>query len=98
VVFHNYYFGRELPTLIRKLPPFLEATPRIIGGLQATVLTEEANLVEFYVDKVQVYTDNDAPFTWELQTKTGFHTLEVRAINNGTVSLDIIDFYMLLAP
>ena len=98
VVFHNYYFGREFPTLFRKFPLILEAPSRILGGLQVSVLTENTNAVEFYIDEVKMYTDNDAPFTWDLQTKTGFHTLEVRGVNNGTASLDIVDFYIFMAP
>jgi len=98
VVFHNYYRGREFPTLLRKLPLILEAAPRILGGLHVSVSVENTNTVEFYIDGVKMYTDTDAPFTWDLHTKTGFHTLEVRAINNGTISLDIIDFYILMNP
>jgi hypothetical protein len=45
-----------------------------------------------------MHTDTDAPFTWEFQTKTGFHTLEVTGINNDTASLDIVDFYILMNP
>ncbi len=95
VVFHNYYFGWEFPTLFRKLPLILEGPPRILGKLEVSVSAENTNTVEFYIDKVKMYTDNDAPFTWDIQTKTGFHTLEVQGINNGTVSLDIVDFYIL---
>lgn len=98
IVFHNYYLGKKFPTLVRKLPPFLEAAPRIIGRLQVTVQSTNTNRVEFYIDKVKMHTDNTAPFTWELQTKTGFHTLEVKGINNDTASLDIADFYILMNP
>jgi len=94
LIFHNYYFGREFPTIFRKLPFFLEASPRIFGSLQVKITAENTNQVEFYIDNIKQYTDDQAPFIWEIKAENGFHTLEVRAINDRNTSLGIIDLYI----
>ena len=92
---HTYLFGLRLPILIKKLP-IQKAAPRIIGNLIVNVATENSNRVEFYVDDVKQYIDDEAPFTWDLQATRGLHTLEVRAYNDNNMSIDLVDFYIFI--
>jgi hypothetical protein len=90
--FHTYLLGRGFSTLFTKLP-FQKAAARIIGSLEFQVTVENAHTVEFYIDDVLQHTDPEAPFTWEIETTTGLHTLEVRAYNDENTALGVIDFY-----
>ena len=90
--FHTYIFTREFSTIFKKLP-LQKAAARIVGKFEVEVSAENTNRVEFYVDDELCYIDNEEPFTWDLQTTRGLHTLEIRASNDHNTSLGIIDFY-----
>ncbi|PNX45770.1 MAG: hypothetical protein BV456_13175 [Thermoplasmata archaeon M8B2D] len=92
--FHTYVRGRAFSTLFRSLP-IQKAAARIIGDLTVQVTAENTNSVEFYLDSLIQYTDDEAPFTWELHASRGLHTLEVRATNGSNISLDLRDIYVL---
>jgi hypothetical protein len=92
--YYTYYNGRETPTLFRRLP-IQEAAPRILGDILVDVSVESTNYVEFYVDDIKQYTDTEPPFSWPLEVHKGLHTLEVRAINDNTTSIDLIDVFIL---
>jgi hypothetical protein len=94
--FHSYFFGIGLPTLLKKLP-IQKAAARIIGSLTVQVTAENTNSVEFFIDNVSKYVDTEAPFTWELDTTRGLHTLMVKATNDHNISsLDVEDLYVIL--
>jgi len=94
--YHTYIFGRELPTLLKKLP-LQKAAARILGPLAIQVTAENTNSVEFFIDDVLQSTDSEAPFTWDMQVSRGLHTLMVKATNeDNNSSLDIEDIYRLL--
>ena len=95
-IFHTYIQGVEFSTLFRNLKFFTKAAPRIIGALYIDVTAENTNQVEFYVDDIKSYTDDEPPFEWNLETSAGSHTLVVKASNEHTISLAIIDFYKLI--
>jgi hypothetical protein len=93
--FHTYLFGKGFPTLLRGLQ-LQKAAARIIGPLTITVTTEDTSSVEFFVDNTSKYVDAEAPFTWDLHTTHGLHTLMVKATDEqGNASLAIVDFYIL---
>ena len=94
-IFQTYFFGQEFTTLFKKIP-IQKASSRIFGNIIVEVTAENANQVEFYIDNVKQHTDDEVPFTWDLQTTRGLHTLEVRAINDQNTSLDIIDIYKII--
>ena len=93
--FQTYFFGQEFTTFFKKLP-IQKASPRIFGELIVEVTAENVNQVEFYIDNVKQHTDDEVPFTWDLQTTRGLHTLEIRAINDHNISVDIIDIYKII--
>ncbi len=93
--FQTYFFGQEFTTFFKKTP-IQKASPRIFGGLTVEVTAENVNQVEFYIDNVKQHTDDEVPFTWDLQTTRGLHTLEIRAINDHNISVDIIDIYKII--
>lgn len=90
---HTYILGREFQTIFKKLPIELAAA-RILGNLTVKVTAENTNNVEFFLDNVSQYIDDEAPFTWELQATHGLHTLEVRATNDYNTSIDFEDIYV----
>ncbi len=90
--FHTYFFGQEFKTIFRQL--LQEGAARIVGDLTVQVEAKNTNSVEFYIDDVKQHSDDEAPFTWDLQATRGLHTLEVRAYNDRNTSIDLIDFYM----
>jgi len=92
---HTYIFGRVFPTFFKKLP-IQTAAARILGNLKVEVTAENTNSVEFYIDAVKQHTDDEAPFTWDIQAIRGLHTLEVRAYNDHNTSIDLVDFYVFL--
>ena len=92
----SYVFGTEFSILLRSLPWYTEATPRIIGGYEIRVISDTASSVEFYVDEELVYTDNSHPFKWDLETEKGRHTLTVIGYNEYGSSMDIRDFYFII--
>jgi len=91
----TYVFGRKFKTILKQLP-LQKAAPRIIGKITAEVTVENTDIVEFYIDDVKKYIDDESPFTWDLQATRGFHTLEVRAYNDYNISLDLVDFYLFI--
>ena len=90
---HTYLFGRGFSTILKKLPLQIAAA-RIIGDIEVTVTAENTERVEFYVDEMLYHCDDEAPFTWDLETSSGLHTLEVRASTDENISLGIVDFYL----
>jgi hypothetical protein len=93
--FKTYLWGWEIPTIFKKLP-IQKAASRILGDLTVEVAAENTDSVEFYIDDIKQYVDDESPFTWDLQATRGIHTLEVRAYNNNNISIDIIDFYVFM--
>jgi hypothetical protein len=96
VYYHTYFFGREIPTLFKKLP-LQAAAARVIGPLTVKVTAENTISVEFFLDNVSQVIDSEAPFTWDLQASRGLHTIMVKATNDDNVSsLAILDIYKIL--
>ena len=89
----SYLFGIQFKTIFKKLP-LQKAAARIFGPLTIKVTAENTNKVEFYVDDVLQHTDDEAPFTWDLDVKRGLHTLKARASNGHNESIDLVDFYL----
>ena len=89
----TYLFGIQFKTIFKKLP-IQTASARIFGRLTIKVTAENTNEVEFYVDDALQHTDDEAPFTWDLDTTHGLHTLEARAKNEYNESIDLVDFYL----
>ena len=93
--YHTYFFGGEISTILKKLP-IQKAAARILGPLTVHVTAENANSVEFFIDDVSKYVDNEAPFSWTLEATRGLHTLTVKATNDDNISsLDIEDIYII---
>ena len=88
----SYLFGIQFKKIFKKLP-LQTATARIFGPLTIKVTAENTNEVEFYIDDILQYTDDEAPFEWDLDTTPGLHTLETRASNGSNESIDLVDFY-----
>jgi hypothetical protein len=93
VYFQTYLFGIQFKTIFKKLP-IQKAASRIFGSLTIEVTAENTNEVEFYVDEVLQHTDYEVPFTWDLDTTRGLHTLEARAKNENYESIDLVDIYL----
>lgn len=94
--YHTYLFGREIPTILKKLH-LQKAAARILGPLTVQIIAENTNSVEFFIDDVSQSIDTEAPFTWDLQASRGLHTLTVRVTNDHSVSsIDIEDIYVVL--
>ncbi len=91
-IYNTYLFGRELRQIFRNTP-LQEASPRILGSLKVEVEAENTNYIEFYIDDELKYTDFEKPFSWELETNRGLHTLKIHAYNSNNDSIDIIDIY-----
>jgi hypothetical protein len=93
--YHTYLFGTEIPTVLKKLP-LQKAAARILGPLTVQVTAENANSVEFFIDDMSQFVDTEAPFSWQLQTTQGLHTLKVKATNDhNNSSIDIVDIYLI---
>jgi hypothetical protein len=96
VYYHTYIVGLGFSTLIKKLP-LQAAAARIVGKLTVSVQAENTQQVEFFIDNVSQHIDTEAPFTWELQTTHGLHTLLAKATSpSGNVSIDVEDIYVIL--
>ena len=94
--YKTYFYGKDFSTFFKKLNFYTKAAPRIIGNLKIEVLVENTNYVEFYIDDIRSYIDNESPFKWDLETTNGLHTLTVKAFNKYNISIDIIDFYKII--
>lgn len=91
---HTYILGKEIPTLLKKLP-LQRAAARIFGPLTVQVTVENTESVEFHLDDILQYVDTEAPYTWDLHASRGLHTLSVKATTSHNVSsLDIEDIYV----
>ena len=90
---HTYIFGLGFPTIFRKLP-IQKAAARIFGDIKIKVEAENTNSIEFYIDDELFETDNEEPYTCNLETNKGLHTLKIIARNNNDISLDIEDFFV----
>ena len=95
VYLHTYINGLEFKTIFKDLP-IQRAASRIIGNLLVTIDAENTNMVEFYIDDVLIYTDNEPPFSWNLESTKGLHTLCVKAYNDNNMSIDIVDFFKII--
>jgi len=95
-IYHTYIFGREFPTLLRRIPFIQEGAPRIIGPLIVKVKAENTTRVELYLDGELKYNDEESPYQWHLESSPGLHTIEVFAYNEyGTVSKDVVDVFVI---
>jgi hypothetical protein len=90
--YHTYIFGNEFPTILKQLP-IQKSAPRIIGDLTVEIIAENTERVEFYIDNELQNTDNQEPFTLDLQITQGPHTLEIIAYKEGSISKDVVDLY-----
>lgn len=88
----TYIFGIQLPTIVKKIP-IQTAAARFLGNLPIKIIAENADRCEFYIDNELIDIDYEEPFTSNIHTTRGIHTLEVRAYNNDYVSIDIRDIY-----
>jgi len=95
-IYHTYIFGREFPTIIRKIPFIQEGAPRIFGSLTIKVNASNTNKVEFYVDGELKYVDEKQPYEWFLHASPGLHTIEVYAYNGENISKDIVDVFVFM--
>ena len=93
--YHTYLFGREISIILKQLP-IQRSAPRIIGDLTIEISSENTEKVEFYIDNILQGTDDSEPFTHNLETTQGLHTLEIRAYKDDKISLDIVDFYKII--
>ncbi len=91
-IYKSYFFGIEIPTIIKKLR-IQRGAARFLGNVQVKVITENTDKVEFYIDNELKHIDYEAPFTCNIHTSRGLHTLEARAYNNQNYSIDIRDIY-----
>jgi len=94
-IYHTYLFGREFPTIFKKLP-IQQAAPRIIGRTIVETQATNTNKVEFYLDDELMYVDEEPPFEWELDVSFGLHTIETVAYNENNISKDVRDIFVLL--
>ncbi len=92
---HTYFLGFQLPTIFKNLE-IQKAAPRIIGKITLELSVENANKVEFFVDDEIVHTDDEAPFEWVIDIKSGLHIIETFAHNDINTSKDIMDIYKIL--
>lgn len=94
--YHTYFFGGEISTILKKIP-IQKAAARIFGSLTVQVNVENANSVEFFVDDVSKFIDEESPFSWNLVVTRGLHTLTARATTDDNIaSVDILDIYVIL--
>lgn len=89
----TYILGREIPILFSLPKIFNTAAARVIGNLEIKITAENTEHVEFYIDGVKTHIDYEPPFTWDLETIKGRHTLIAKAIKGENASIDIRDFY-----
>lgn len=94
-IHHTYLFGRQIPTLLKKLP-IQAAAPRIIGKMKVETQTSNTERVEFYYDGTLAYIDNQEPYEWQLDASFGLHTIETYAYNQYNISKDIVDVFVIL--
>ncbi|UCF49795.1 MAG: hypothetical protein JSU91_08610 [Thermoplasmatales archaeon] len=92
---HTYFFGFQIPTIFKNLD-IQKAAPRIIGKMSLKLNVENANKVEFYLNNLLVSTDDESPFEWIIDTKSGLHIVEIFAYNSVNISKNIIDVYIIL--
>jgi len=90
---HTYLFGRQLPTLFKKIPFIQRGIPRIIGDQTVRINANNTEYVEFYIDGELQCTDMQAPFEWDLESPRGFHTLEIFGYKDANASKALLDFY-----
>jgi len=69
--------------------------PRIIGWATVNVNATNTNRVEFYVDGILQFVDEEKPFEWRLSVSHGSHTLEALAYNEKNESNGIMDFFVM---
>jgi hypothetical protein len=93
--YQTYIFGIEIPTVLKNTP-IQKSAPRIIGDITVEIKTENTEKVEFYIDDILQHEDDQSPFTFDLRTNKGLHTLEIRAFKNDKISLEIIDYYKII--
>jgi len=93
--YHAYIMGKEMPTILGRAI-FEVGIPRIFGYTTVKVNATNTEKVEFYVDSELQYIDNEVPFSWDMHSSPGLHTIEVYAYNNmGKVSKDIVDVFVI---
>ena len=94
-IFKSYLRGTEFSQLLRDIPGIQKAAPRIIGAISIQTNVENADYVEFYLDDVLMFTDEDAPFEWQLDSENGLHTVQTNAYHNEFISRDVLDIFVI---
>jgi hypothetical protein len=89
---HTYFFGLPFPTLFKQLD-IQKAAPRLIGGIDIKLKTEDTSWVEYYVDGELVHTDDSEPFEYRFRKTPGLHLIETYAYDGVNISKDIVDVY-----
>jgi len=92
---HTYFLGYQFSTIFKNFQ-IQKAAPRIIGKMSIELSTENTNMVDFYIDDELVHSDDEAPFKWIIDIKSGLHTIETLAYNDANISKDIVDVFVLL--
>ncbi len=95
-IFKTYLFGKEIKTIFNEFLCLKKGAARIIGDLEIEVTAENTDKVECYIDGIRTNIDKKEPYTWNLNTTRGRHTLKVKAMNENSESIDIIDFYKII--
>ena len=96
-IFHSYIFNKGFPQILRNIPKIQKAAPRIIGPITVSVHAENTEKIEFYVDGILQYTDEEGPFEYYFKPSQGLHIIETIAYDaDNEVSRDIIDIYSIL--
>lgn len=91
---HTYVFGREIPTLFKRIRFIQKGVPRIIGWTNVEINATNTNRVEFYLDGELQFVDDEPPFEWEMHASSGLHTIETFAYNERSTSKDIMDVFV----
>ncbi len=94
-IYKSYIFGNKFSQLLWKIPGIQKGAPRIIGPITIEASAENTDYVEFYLDDVLQYTDYEEPYEWPLESESGLHTIQTNAYKNQTVSLDILDIFII---
>ncbi len=93
--FHTYLFNYETNSIFRQIDNIQRGAPRIFGSITISINASNANKVDFMVDGIIQYVDNEEPFEWEYEGSEGLHTIETIAYNENAISKDIIDIYII---
>lgn len=94
-IFHNYFYGYELPTFFREINSIQKGAPRIIGNTDLKINASNTDRIDIFVDGIYQVSLNDSPYELTLEISKGLHTIEIFAYNiEGTISKGVIDVYI----